>query len=143
MSRHRLKSWEPAKALSPARLRRLYVGKRLALFIKSLFSRRYRAIRRPPRLDAWPPADYTSAVPEMDGNNPRAGLSGYGSHKDFAMSRRCELTAKGPQVGHRVSHSNIKTTRRFLPTLVTVTFISEALERTVRLRVSTNAVESV
>ncbi|MGN6310839.1 MAG: large ribosomal subunit protein bL28, partial [Xanthobacteraceae bacterium] len=27
------------------------------------------------------------------------------------MSRRCELTAKGPQVGHRVSHSNIKTKR--------------------------------
>ncbi len=31
------------------------------------------------------------------------------------MSRRCELTAKGPQVGHKVSHSNIKTKRRFLP----------------------------
>ena len=27
------------------------------------------------------------------------------------MSRRCELTAKGPQVGHKVSHSNIKTKR--------------------------------
>ncbi|MGH6738890.1 MAG: large ribosomal subunit protein bL28, partial [Bradyrhizobium sp.] len=25
------------------------------------------------------------------------------------MSRRCELTAKGPQTGHKVSHSNIKT----------------------------------
>ena len=33
------------------------------------------------------------------------------------MSRRCELTAKGPQVGHKVSHSNIKTKRRFLPNL--------------------------
>ena len=59
------------------------------------------------------------------------------------MSRRCELTAKGPLVGHKVSHSNIKTKRRFLPTLVNVTFISEALERNVRLRVSTNAVKSV
>ena len=29
------------------------------------------------------------------------------------MSRRCELTAKSPQVGHKVSHSNIKTKRRF------------------------------
>ena len=43
------------------------------------------------------------------------------------MSRRCELTAKGPLVGHKVSHSNIKTKRRFLPNLVNVTFISEAL----------------
>jgi len=59
------------------------------------------------------------------------------------MSRRCELTAKGPLVGHKVSHSNIKTKRRFLPNLVNVTFISEALGRNVRLRVSTNAVKSV
>ena len=59
------------------------------------------------------------------------------------MSRRCELTGVGPMVGHNVSHSNIKTKRRFLPNLVNVTFISEALERNVRLRVSTNAVKSV
>ena len=59
------------------------------------------------------------------------------------MSRRCELTAKGPQVGHKVSHSNIKTKRRFLPNLVNVTFISDALARNVRLRVSTNALKSV
>ena len=57
------------------------------------------------------------------------------------MSRRCELTAKGPQVGHKVSHSNIKTKRRFLPNLCNVTFISDALGRNVRLRVSTNALE--
>ena len=59
------------------------------------------------------------------------------------MSRRCELTAKGPQVGHKVSHSNIKTKRRFLPNLVNVTFQSEALAGSVRLRVSTNALKSV
>jgi large subunit ribosomal protein L28 len=59
------------------------------------------------------------------------------------MSRRCELTAKGPLVGHRVSHSNIKTKRRFLPNLVNVTFQSEALASPVRLRVSTNALKSV
>jgi large subunit ribosomal protein L28 len=80
---------------------------------------------------------------EMDGNNPRAGPRGSGRHKDFAMSRRCELTAKGPQVGHKVSHSNIKTKRRFLPNLCNVTFISESLGRNVRLRVSTNALKSV
>ena len=59
------------------------------------------------------------------------------------MSRRCELTAKAPQVGHKVSHSNIKTNRRFLPNLCNVTFISDALGRNVRLRVSTNALKSV
>ena len=63
--------------------------------------------------------------------------------EDFAMSRRCELTAKGPMVGHKVSHSNIKTKRRFLPNLCNVTFISDALGRNVRLRVSTNAIKSV
>ena len=59
------------------------------------------------------------------------------------MSRRCELTAKAPLVGHKVSHSNIKTKRRFLPNLCNVTFISDALGRNVRLRVSTNALKSV
>lgn len=59
------------------------------------------------------------------------------------MSRRCELTAKGPLVGHKVSHSNIKTKRRFLPNLCNVTFISDALGRNVRLRVSSNAIKSV
>ncbi len=59
------------------------------------------------------------------------------------MSRRCELTGKGVQVGHRVSHSNIKTKRRFLPNLFNVTMISEALGRSVKLRVSANAIKSV
>ena len=59
------------------------------------------------------------------------------------MSRRCELTAKAPQVGHKVSHSNIKTKRRFLPNLCNVTFQSESLGKNVRLRVSTNAIKSV
>ena len=59
------------------------------------------------------------------------------------MSRRCELTAKAPLTGHKVSHSNIKTKRRFLPNLCNVTFISDALGRNVRLRVSTNAIKTV
>jgi large subunit ribosomal protein L28 len=59
------------------------------------------------------------------------------------MSRRCELTAKGPQTGHKVSHSNIKTKRRFLPNLCNVSMISDTLGRTVRLRVSANAIKSV
>jgi large subunit ribosomal protein L28 len=63
--------------------------------------------------------------------------------KDLDMTRRCDLTAKSAQVGHKVSHSNIKTKRRFLPNLQNVTMISDVLGRSVRLRVSTNAVKSV
>jgi len=59
------------------------------------------------------------------------------------MSRRCELTGKGAQVGHKVSHSNIKTKRRFLANLVRVTMMSDALGRSVRLRISTNALKTV
>ena len=59
------------------------------------------------------------------------------------MSRRCELTAKGPQVGHKVSHSNHKTKRRFLPNLCNVTLISDTLGRSVRLRVTTHGLRSV
>ena len=59
------------------------------------------------------------------------------------MSRRCELTGKAPLTGHKVSHSNIKTKRRFLPNLCQVTMMSEALNRRVRLRVSANALRSV
>ena len=59
------------------------------------------------------------------------------------MSRRCELTGKGVLVGHKVSHSNIKTKRRFLPNLVNVTMQSEALKQNVTLRDSSNAAPSV
>jgi large subunit ribosomal protein L28 len=59
------------------------------------------------------------------------------------MSRRCELTGKGAQVGHKVSHSNIKTKRRFLPNLISATMISDALGRSVTLRISANALRSV
>jgi large subunit ribosomal protein L28 len=59
------------------------------------------------------------------------------------MARRCELTGKGPLVGHKVSHSNRKTKRRFLPNLCNVTLISDALGRSVRLRVSANALKTV
>ena len=66
-----------------------------------------------------------------------------GMEEDFQMSRRCELTAKGPQVGHKVSHSNIKTKRRFLPNLLNVTMISDTLGRSFKLRVSANALKTV
>ena len=59
------------------------------------------------------------------------------------MSRRCELTGKGVLSGHKVSHSNRKTKRRFLPNLCNVTLQSDALGRSVRLRISANALKSV
>jgi large subunit ribosomal protein L28 len=59
------------------------------------------------------------------------------------MSRRCELTGKTRQIGHKVSHSNRKTKRRFLPNLLNVTLQSEALGRSVRMRISANALKSV
>ena len=59
------------------------------------------------------------------------------------MARRCELTGKGVLTGNNVSHANNKTRRRFLPNLKSVSLISDALERTVRLRISTSALRSV
>ncbi|KMO38574.1 50S ribosomal protein L28 [Methylobacterium aquaticum] len=59
------------------------------------------------------------------------------------MSRRCELTGKGVLTGHLVSHSNRKTKRRFLPNLCNVTLLSDTLGRSVRLRVSANALRTV
>ena len=59
------------------------------------------------------------------------------------MSRICELTGKGRQVGHNVSHANNKTKRAFLPNLQDVTLMSDALGRSVRLRVSMNGLRSV
>jgi large subunit ribosomal protein L28 len=59
------------------------------------------------------------------------------------MSRRCDLTGKTAQVGHKVSHSNRKTKRRFLPNLLNVTLISDALGRSVKMRISANALKTV
>ena len=59
------------------------------------------------------------------------------------MSRVCELTGKTRQVGNNVSHANNKTKRTFLPNLQNVTLLSDALERSVKLKVSTNGLRSV
>ena len=59
------------------------------------------------------------------------------------MSRVCELTGKGRQVGNNVSHANNKTKRTFLPNLQNVTLISDALGQSVKLRVSTHGLRSV
>ena len=59
------------------------------------------------------------------------------------MSRICELTGKGRQVGHNVSHANNKTKRVFLPNLQNVTLLSEKLDRSFKFRVSTHGLRSV
>jgi len=59
------------------------------------------------------------------------------------MAWRCDLTGKGPLSGHKVSHSNIKTKRRFMPNLRNVTLTSDSLQRKVRVRVSANALRTV
>jgi large subunit ribosomal protein L28 len=59
------------------------------------------------------------------------------------MARRCPVTGKGVQVGNNVSHSNRKTKRRFLPNLLNVTLMSDALGRSIRLRISANALKTV
>jgi large subunit ribosomal protein L28 len=59
------------------------------------------------------------------------------------MSRRCEITGVGPMVGHNVSHSNIKTKRRFMPNLNAVTIQSESLGQNFTLRITNAALRTV
>lgn len=59
------------------------------------------------------------------------------------MARVCQVTGKAPMVGNNVSHANNKTKRTFLPNLQNVTLISESLERSVKLKVSTHGLRSV
>lgn len=59
------------------------------------------------------------------------------------MSRRCELTGKGPMVGNNVSHAKNKSKRRFLPNLNEVSLTSDALGETHKLRISASALRSV
>ncbi|MEM8751844.1 MAG: 50S ribosomal protein L28 [Pseudomonadota bacterium] len=59
------------------------------------------------------------------------------------MSRRCELSGKGVLTGNRVSHSNIKTRRRYLPNLNPVSLTSDALGRSFRFRIAASTLRSV
>ena len=59
------------------------------------------------------------------------------------MSKKCELTGKIPLKGHRVSHANNKTKRKFLPNLKKVKFKSDVLKKNIRLTVSNAALRSV
>jgi large subunit ribosomal protein L28 len=79
----------------------------------------------------------------LTGGALRALALGSSKNQDLTMSRVCELTGKGRQVGHNVSHANNKTKRTFLPNLQNVTLISDALGQSVKLRVSTHGLRSV
>lgn len=59
------------------------------------------------------------------------------------MSRRCEITGVGPMVGHNVSHSNIKTKRRFMPNLNVAKMQSDALGQSFSLRITNAALRTV
>ena len=59
------------------------------------------------------------------------------------MSKKCELTGKIPLKGHKVSHANNKTKRRFLPNLKKVKFKSDILKKSLKLTVSNAGVRSV
>jgi len=71
------------------------------------------------------------------------GISPLKKTRKTHMSRRCELTGKGPMTGNNVSHANNKTKRRFLPNLNEVTLQSETLDRGFRLRISAAALRTV
>ena len=59
------------------------------------------------------------------------------------MSRRCELTGKGVLTGNNISHSHIRTRRRFLPNLVNVHLMSEVMGQRYRFRISAQALKTV
>ena len=59
------------------------------------------------------------------------------------MSRRCELSGKGVLTGNNVSHSNIKSRRRFLPNLNAVTLQSEALGSSYSFRIAASTLRTV
>lgn len=59
------------------------------------------------------------------------------------MSRVCEVTGKGPASGHRVSHANNKTKRRFLPNIQEHRFWDEENQTFVKLKVSVHGMRIV
>ena len=57
------------------------------------------------------------------------------------MATRCAVCGKGPQTGYTVSHSHIRTKRRFMPNLQTVR--TDAGDgTTIRLRVCTSCIKA-
>lgn len=59
------------------------------------------------------------------------------------MAKVCQVTGKKPLIGHKISHSNIKTKRRFLPNLQSHRFWVESENRFVRLRLTPAAMRII
>ena len=59
------------------------------------------------------------------------------------MARVCQITGKKPMTGHSVSHSNIKTKRRFLPNLQKKRFFLAEEDRWITLKVSADAIRTI
>lgn len=59
------------------------------------------------------------------------------------MTRRCEITGKGPLVGNNVSHAKNRTKRRFLPNLQTISFFSEILKKGIKVTSTANGIRTV
>ena len=63
--------------------------------------------------------------------------------KKIFMARVCEVTGKKPMGGHYVSHSNIKTKRRFLPNLQKKRFFLAEEDKWITLKVSAEAIRTI
>lgn len=59
------------------------------------------------------------------------------------MARVCQLTGKKPITGNKVSHSNIKTKRRFLPNLQTKRYFLAEEDKWVTIKVSSEAIRTI
>lgn len=59
------------------------------------------------------------------------------------MARVCQVTGKTPVGGHKVSHSNIKTKRRFLPNLQTKRFFLAEENKWVVLKLSADGIRTI
>ena len=59
------------------------------------------------------------------------------------MSRKCELLNIGAMSGNKVSHSNRKTRRRFLPNLKSISFFSDLLGANLNLKVATSTLRTI
>jgi large subunit ribosomal protein L28 len=59
------------------------------------------------------------------------------------MARECQLTGKKPMTGHKVSHSNVKTKRRFLPNLQKKRFYVPETDQWIQINVSTSAIRNI
>ncbi|TVR77727.1 MAG: 50S ribosomal protein L28 [Chitinophagaceae bacterium] len=59
------------------------------------------------------------------------------------MSRICDLSGKRPLVGHKVSHSNVKSKRRFYPNLQKKTYFIPELDEYITLKICTKTMRTI